>query len=62
MRYLTFVEVNERYEAGVRRMLTGRTCRRDGKGNTGTNGIRKSKNGVETTVSTYTEKKDWGKD
>jgi len=42
--------VNERYGGSVRRVMTRRTSRRDGKGHTGKKGIKERKNGARDEV------------
>jgi hypothetical protein len=42
--------VNERYRGSVRRVMTGRTSKRDGKGNTGKKGIKERKNGARDEI------------
>jgi hypothetical protein len=42
--------VNERYGGSVRRVMTRRTNKRDGKGNTGKKGIKEWKNGARDEV------------
>jgi hypothetical protein len=48
---LTFLVVNERYGGSVRRVMTRRTSKRDGKGNTGKKRIKERKNGARDEVN-----------